>query len=154
MTAPAPQNSFTPALRSAQHVFAPIQREIDRLVDQASASWSNLMAFDVPAFMDVRDTDAGFEITLEAPGVSADEIKITVEDHVLTIAGEKTANQQRAEAGYRVSERSFGSFERRVTLPSSVDAEKITASMSDGVLTILAPREAKAAATSIPIQTM
>ena len=103
--------------------------------------------------LDVRNTKDGLEITLEAPGVDQDDIKITVEDHVLTISGEKKASKQQIEGDYRVSERVFGSFVRSISLPRSVDPERVTASMQNGVLTLIAPRDGPAEPKRIEIKT-
>lgn len=138
--------------RSAGGVFAPIQREFDRLFEQLGAGWSGAADIDMTTRMDVHDTERGIEITLEAPGVDQKDVKISVEDNVLTVSGEKKSEAERKEQDRRISERVYGAFSRSVVLPSSVEADKIVASMDKGVLKIVAPKNGKAQAKTIAIQ--
>ena len=132
--------------RSAISVLAPIQREFDRLFERLGEGWG-----DSPR-MDVRDTDQGLEITVELPGIDRKDVKIAVEDDILTISGEKKTEKETNQADYRVSERSYGAFTRSIALPSSVSADKIEASMRDGVLTLKAPRSDQAKPRTIEIR--
>lgn len=79
-------------------------------------------------------------------------MKIAVEDDILTISGEKKTEKETNQADYRVSERSYGAFTRSIALPSSVSADKIEASMRDGVLTLKAPRSDQAKPRTIEIR--
>jgi HSP20 family protein len=132
--------------------FMPLQREFDRLFDQLGAGWSGLADFDVNPRVDVRDTKGGLEITAEVPGIAQEDLKITIEDNVLTISGEKKSESEKTEGQRRISERAYGSFSRSVVLPSHIDADKVTAAMKDGVLTLTAPRSAEAKAKTIAIK--
>lgn len=153
MSAQPPSKQFAPPVaRSAGAVFAPIQREFDRLFDQLGAGWSNLTDFNVTPRMDVRDTADGLEITIEVPGVAQDDLKVTIEDNVLTVSGEKKSETEKTEKDYRVSERVYGAFSRSVSLPSSVDADKVAATMDNGVLKLVAPKNGKAEAKTISIK--
>jgi HSP20 family protein len=144
--------SLVPSLRSASGTFAPIQREFDRLFEQLGSAWNSTTDIDVSTRMDVRDTDKGLEITLEAPGVDQKDIKIEVDDNVLTVSGEKKSETEKKEADYRVSERAYGAFRRSIALPSNIDADKIAASMEKGVLKITAPKNGKSQTKTIAIQ--
>ncbi len=144
--------SFLPASRAAPNFFTPIQREFDRLFDQLGAGWTSLTDIAVSPSMEMRDTKDGVEITVEVPGMARDDIKIAVDDNILTISGEKKSQSERTEGGYHLSERAYGAFSRSVALPSGVDAEKLTASMKDGVLKLTAPRDAKSKARTIEIK--
>jgi len=141
-----PPAKLVPPHRSAISVLGPIQREFDRLFDRLGEGWG-----DSPR-MDVRDTDQGLEITVELPGIDQKDVKIAVEDDVLTISGEKKTETETRQADYRVSERSYGAFSRTITLPSSIAADKIEASMRDGVLTLKAPRNDHAKPRRIEIR--
>lgn len=100
--------------------------------------------------LDVRQDDGKMEITAELPGVREEDIDLSVEDGVLTLRGEKKRTWRDEERGY--SERSYGSFERRITLPSTVDEDKCSADFKDGVLTITLPKTAeKARGRKIPL---
>lgn len=153
MSAQPISKQIAPALQRSAQVFAPIQREFDRLFDQMAEGWGRITDIALSTRLDVKDTDDGIEITLEAPGVDRDDVSISVEDNVVTISGEKKADSQRKEGGYRIAERMYGAFSRSIALPGGVDADKITASMDKGVLKLTAPRDGKARAKTIPIQT-
>lgn len=137
--------------RSATSAFAPIQREFNRLFDELGAGWETFTELRVAPSMDVADTTDGVEITVEVPGMSRQDIKIAMDGDMLTISGEKKAEKETKEKNYRVVERSYGAFSRSVYLPS-IDAAKIEATMTDGVLKIKAPKKAEAQAKTIPIQ--
>ena len=154
MTAQPTSKQFMPTLqRSATSAFAPIQREFDRLFDQLGSAWGGYADIDVTTRMDVRDTDKGLEVTLEMPGVDQKDVKISVEDNVLTVSGEKKSEIERKDENYRVSERVYGAFSRSIALPSSIDADKLAATMDKGVLKIVAPKNGKSQSKTIPIQT-
>ncbi|HET6870380.1 MAG TPA: Hsp20/alpha crystallin family protein [Solirubrobacteraceae bacterium] len=93
----------------------------------------------IPA-MDVVETDEHFLLRADLPGLSENDVKIEVEDNVLTVSGERKAeHEQRSEGYYRV-ERSFGSFSRSLTLPEGVDADSIQGSFNNGVLEVRIPK--------------
>jgi HSP20 family protein len=98
-----------------------------------------------------EDKDA-VKIVAEVPGVPPEDVKISLENNVLTIRGEK--KQQAEERNERVHryERTYGSFERSFALPRTVDPEKIQAGYQNGVLTVSVPKAEKARPREIPIQ--
>lgn len=153
MTVQTPAKQFLPNVqRTASGVFGPIQREFNRLFDEMGASWPSL-DLDLSPRLDIRDTPEAVEVTVEVPGIPEKDIKIAVEDDLLTISGEKKSETETKKGDMRVSERSYGAFSRSITLPRGVDAAKIKASMANGVLTITAPRDGRSAAKAIPIST-
>lgn len=136
----------------ARTVLAPIQREFDRLFDQLGAGWSSLGEVELAPRMDVRDTKEGLEITLELPGIDQADVKIAVEDDLLTISGEKKTEKETKAEDYRLSERSYGSFSRSISLPRTVDPAKIQATMKHGVLKLTAPKNGSAQPKTIEIR--
>jgi HSP20 family protein len=90
--------------------------------------------------VDIHEEDSRFVLTADVPGVSRENIDITLEDGVLTVKGERSAEQNAANEGYRRRERLHGTFLRQFTLPDSVDAEHISATVKDGVLVIEIPK--------------
>ena len=93
----------------------------------------------VPA-MDLVETDDHLVLRADLPGVAPDDVKIELEDRVLTVSGErKLDREEQAEGFYRV-ERSFGAFSRSLTLPEGVDADAIAASFEHGVLEVRIPK--------------
>jgi len=100
--------------------------------------------------VDVIDTDEAFVVRADLPGVSADDIDVTVEDdRVLTIAAEREAEE--TEGRHVKRERSRQAVRRTVRLPDAVDADGTTASYDAGVLTVELHRESEGDGTSIPV---
>jgi HSP20 family protein len=86
--------------------------------------------------LDVLQEDGDIVVRAELPGVKQEDVDITFQNGVLTISGERKAEQQRQGSGYYVRERRYGSFRRSVQLPQDVDESKINARFQDGVLEV------------------
>ena len=86
--------------------------------------------------IDISDDEQTFSVIAEIPGIKKDNLKITLQDNILTIEGEKKKEDEVKEKNYYRSERVFGSFKRCFTLPSEVDSEKVDAKFEDGILKI------------------
>ena len=111
----------------------------------------------VPAItphLDVAESDKAYEIAVELPGVEEKDLDVSVSEGVLAIKGEKRSESEESEKNYHRVERSYGSFERRLTLPNEIDAEKIDAGFTNGVLTVTIPKaeNAKEAVKKIAIK--
>jgi HSP20 family protein len=104
--------------------------------------------------VEVSEDKKAYEISAELPGVEEKDVKLTLQDDVLTVSGEKKSEREEKEEGYHVSERSYGSFQRSFRLPDDVNADKISAKFDKGVMTITLPRTgtAKPKGRSIPIK--
>ena len=141
--------SLIPAFgQQASHAFAPLQREIDRLFGEFGRGFETF----VTPSLDFSETPQGVELKLDVPGFKDSEIAVTVEDDVLTIAGEKASGTEDKTKTYRLMERRSGGFSRSITLPRAIDSDKIAASLVNGVLTITAPKIAEAGGRTIAIQ--
>ena len=90
-------------------------------------------------------------LTADLPGLGEEDVKIEVEDRVLSISGERKTVSEDSKAGYRRVERAFGSFRRTLTLPAGVDGSAITASFDKGVLEIAIPKPEQAKPRRIEI---
>ena len=90
------------------------------------------------------ESDKGYEITADLPGMEEKNIEIKVTDGVLTMKGERQEEKEEKKKDYYLSERRFGSFERSFGVPDSVDPSKIEASFKKGVLTVTLPKKAEA----------
>lgn len=153
MTVHAPTRALLPRLQQAAvHAFTPLQREFYRFFEDLGDGWDTFNGFRMAPVMDAVETKAGLELTLELPGLTRDEITITVDEDLLTVSGEKKSAHDAKAHGARVLERSYGEFSRSIYLPRSVDGGKIKATMADGVLRILAPRRPEIETKTIPIQ--
>ena len=96
----------------------------------------------VPA-VDIHEEENRFVLIADVPGVSRENIDISLDDGVLVVKGERSAEQDSASAGLRRRERVHGTFQRQFTLPDTVDAEHINATVKDGVLEIAIPKQEK-----------
>lgn len=128
-----------------------VNRLFDGLLGRGGSEGGLLHGADLTApALDLHQDDKQIEITAELPGVKEEDINLTLEDGVLTLAGEKKSEREDRESGY--SERSYGRFERLITLPSDIEEEKCSADFRDGVLRITIPRsEAKSRGRRIPL---
>ena len=93
----------------------------------------------IPA-LDFTETPEGYRVQLEVPGVKQEELDVTVEGNVLTIAGKRDVQEERKTETVHHVERRYGSFSRSVTLPAGVKSDAITAKYQEGVLELLIPK--------------
>ena len=89
--------------------------------------------------IDINETDAAIELTAELPGLAEDDVEIELKDRRLTLRGQKNVTHDNG-GDLHISERSYGSFARTMTLPNTVDVENITAEFDKGVLQITMPK--------------
>lgn len=130
-----------------------MQREINRMFDGffrggIQDDGSLFPSVWTPA-VDVAEHDNEYLVKVELPGVSKDDVKITMQDNVLTIRGEK---KQEKESSYHRVERSYGSFQRSFTLPTTVKNDRIEASYRDGILSITLPKAEEAKPKQIEVK--
>jgi HSP20 family protein len=102
--------------------------------------------------VDISETKDAYLVTVELPGVKADEVEITFQDGLLTIQGERHFAHDSAEEKMHRTERVYGAFRRSITLPSHVEADKIEASAQDGVLQIMVPKAPEVQAKRIQVR--
>jgi len=129
-----------------------VHRELDRLFDDA-VSGTLVGSNWVPA-MDVEESAAGLKLTFEVPGVDPDDLSVTFENGVLTVSGEKRLERKagNGNGGTRGFERRYGRFERSVTLPQTVDPDRVSAQCRNGVLTLELPKRPEAQPRRIEIK--
>jgi HSP20 family protein len=135
--------------RTGLSTFAALRREMDRLFEdfgdagiyRAPFSFSGVIAPEI----DYAETGDNIVISTELPGVDQKDVDISLDDDVLTIRGEKRSSRDETKENYRYAERTFGAFERRVALPTGVDANQAKAEFTKGVLKITLPKPAPAA---------
>jgi HSP20 family protein len=90
--------------------------------------------------IDIEENNGNLMVRAEIPGMSKDDIKVSVKDNLLTISGErKRENESKDKTYYRV-ERCYGEFRRMIRLPAEVDADKVKASYKDGILHVTLPK--------------
>ena len=91
---------------------------------------------------EASSSDDAYDISMELPGVSEDDIELTVEDGVVTVRGEKKTQQEKQGDTWYFSERQYGAFRRSFRLPEDADGDKASAKMVDGVLHVSVPKRA------------
>ena len=114
--------------RMFDEVFGSLARRGGRQQGEDPTHWA-------PA-LDVLQEDGDIVVRAELPGVKLEDVDITLQNGVLTISGERRAEEQREGSGYYVRERRYGSFRRSMTLPQDVDESKISARFDGGVLEV------------------
>jgi|Tabmets5t2r1_1033131.scaffolds.fasta_scaffold03383_5 HSP20 family protein len=102
--------------------------------------------------LDISERKDAYVVTVEVPGVKADDLDITLEDGLLTIKGERHFTQESTEQQFHRVERRYGSFRRSITLPSQVQADRIEASFEDGVLEVVVPKAEEAKPKKISVR--
>lgn len=133
--------------------FTALQQEIDRLFDGFTRGFGSASLPGLVPSMDVSETDKEIEITAELPGLEEKDVQLSVADNILSIRGEKKSQREEKDKDYRLVERSYGSFQRTLELPSGVKPEAITATISKGVLKVTVPKPAPAQTRKIDVKT-
>ena len=133
------------AIRPYRTTTDPIDRMFDSLQGLAGGMSGGQGLMRAPE-TDVVEMENEIRVSTEMPGLRREDIEIDLENNVLTLRGEK--REEREEGGdgarYHLSERRYGTFTRSFVLPRDVDAENISASFADGVLTVRIPKSEKA----------
>jgi len=93
----------------------------------------------VPA-MDLVETKDDFVLRADLPGMRQEDVKIELEDNVLTVSGERKGEHEAREEGFYRLERAFGAFSRSLTLPKGINPETVNASFANGVLEVHIPK--------------
>jgi len=102
--------------------------------------------------VDIAETEQAFVIKAEVPEVNKDDVKITVDNGVLSICGERKQEQEEKGKTFHRVERFYGQFTRSFTLPENVDEDHITATFKDGMLSLEIPKTAKAQPKAIEVK--
>ncbi len=114
--------------------FGELQEELDRFLGDV---WGDRgRGTPLGYHVDVREDAEHVYVEAELPGLSKDDIEITLGDGLMTISGEKKFEHDEAKENYHVRERRYGNFRRTFQLPSVVDESKVQATLKDGVLLV------------------
>ena len=140
--------------RSPNRTLRSLQREVDSLFDRffdratdedsTSAVWAPQT--------DLMETDDAFQLRLDVPGMSKDDIEINLQNGTLTVSGERTSERTEEGEEYVRVERAFGNFHRTFSLPDAVDEDSIKAIYENGVLSIHVPKTEESTRRQIEIQ--
>ncbi|MDB5352231.1 MAG: hspA 2 [Planctomycetota bacterium] len=94
----------------------------------------------VPLLIDVSESEDAYTVKASLPGVKPDDVQITVQGDTLMIRAETTAEEEQKGEQWHIRERRVGVFQRSITLPTPVDADKAQAQFDNGVLTLTLPK--------------
>ena len=132
-----------------------IRDEMNRLFDDFFSGFPErrreLLESEWAPRVDIAETDDNVVVTAELPGVNQDNVDITVVNDVLTLKGEKKDEKEIKKENYHRIERSYGNFQRSVSLPTGVQADKAKATYKDGILTVTIPKAEESKPKSIKI---
>jgi HSP20 family protein len=147
MLYPATQRNRTPSLWDEMFT---IRNEFDRLLGRPDTGMTGPWC----PVVDVHETEDALVMQAELPGIDPKDVDVSVENGVLTISGEKKQETEEGKEGaeYHIVERRYGRFERRFSLPRSVDATKVAADFSHGVLSVTMPKAETAKPRKIEVK--
>ena len=131
--------------------YRPSPVNFDRWFDTLFQDWSRPAFATAAPRVDVREQADGYHLEAELPGLTEKDFTVNVEHSLLTIASQSEQESERDEHGYVIRERRSGTFKRSFALPQDVDPEQISASFRDGLLTVTAPKTAKAQRKQIAV---
>lgn len=145
----------------SQSLVSPFQQDMQRMFDRFFGRMSAFPSFPATTGVEmfgvypacnVSDDGEAVVVRAEVPGLEADDIEINVEGNILTLRGEKREEKREEKENLFCVERSFGSFIRRIELPSNVDSGRADARLDKGVLTLTLPKIAGEAGRTIKVQ--
>ena len=128
------------------NVVSQLQSEINRVFGNLSDTDSNSATSEWSPAVDVREYSDRFQLLLDVPGVEPKDVEITLDNGVLSVAGNRTEARDTnagAEVQQQRLERRIGRFHRRFILPDTADGDNVKASGRNGVLEIVIPKQAK-----------
>jgi HSP20 family protein len=134
-------------------MLSSLQKDINRLFESVWP-WQSGEAEEgmgAPA-LDVSEDKENVYVSADLPGVEEKDVKLNLQDNILTLSGEKREEKETKEKNFHRIERSYGSFSRSITLPCQVAAEKATAKFKNGVLNVTLPKKEEAKAKEINIK--
>lgn len=129
---------------------------LNRMFTRPATSRTNgretLIVADWAPSVDISETEGEYQIKAELPGLKKEDVKVTLEDGILTIQGERAREKEEKGKKYHRVERSYGSFVRSFTLPDLVDENSVKAEFKDGVLNLHLPKSEKAKPKAIEVK--
>lgn len=131
--------------------FGRLSNELERNLFGARGGYK-LSRGDFAPVVDIYEEKDALVVSAELPGVKREDIEISIDGDVLTLKGDRAFQKEESEKRYHRVERSYGAFARHFKLPASVDAEKVEASLADGVLKVRLPKKDVAKSRKIEVR--
>ncbi len=101
--------------------------------------------------VDISETDAGYLIKAEIPEVKKEDVKVNIQDGMLTISGERHQEKEEKSQKFHRIERAYGSFSRSFRMPDDADENTVNAEFKDGMLNVTLPKSKKAETKSVSV---
>src|ERR1700748_309119 len=112
----------------------------------------NLAVADWSPEVDISEDDHGYQLKADLPEMKKDDVRVTVEDGILSVSGERKSQKEDQKKKFHRIERSFGTFRRSFTLPEDADSTKVTAEFRDGVLKVHLPTTTKVKSKALEVK--
>ena len=136
-----------------EHPLTSLQREMNRLIDSfLGPEWPAEFRGEWAPRVDVSETENDVVVKADMPGLTPDDISVTISGNVLTIGGERKDDRKHTKGAYSMEERRYGEFHRTITLRSGIDSDKAQAEFKNGVLCIVVPKTEDTRARKIPVK--
>jgi HSP20 family protein len=126
--------------------------EMQRLTDQVLRAWGDVERRTFAPAVDIFEDDKAIYVRAELPGVSVNDLSISVENNILSLSGERRLERSEEREGYHRIEGVYGSFTRSFALPESVAADEVEADLSEGILTIKIPKKPEVAPKRVQVK--
>jgi HSP20 family protein len=137
--------------RELEEVSNRLNRIFGRSAARAESGQEMLAVANSSPSADITETDAAYLIKAEIPGVQKEDVKVTIQDGMLTMQGERKMEKEEKGKKFHRVERSYGSFVRSFRMPDDADENSVKAEFKDGMLNITLAKSAKAKAKSIDV---
>ena len=132
--------------------YRPAPANFDRWFDSAFQNSGHPSYAATTPRVDVQEKADAYRLEAELPGLTEKDFTVNVEHNLLTISSQQEHSEEREENGYVIRERRSGAFRRSFALPEEVDADQISASFKNGLLTLTVPKTGKAQARQIAVK--
>lgn len=138
--------------RELEEVSNRLNRVFGRSAFRTGSERELLTSADWMPSADISETDKAYLIKAEIPGVKKEDVKVTIQDGMLTIQGERKMEKEEKEKKFHRIERSYGSFVRSFSLPDDVDESAVQAEFKDGLLNVTLTKSAKPKSKSVNVE--
>lgn len=124
--------------------FSLVNRDMGQLMDDfLGKNWGHSALARFEPEVNIAETEAGYEFSIDVPGIKPEEVKVEFHNGQLTISGERKEEKEEKGKTYHRTETTYGSFQRTFALPGMVDEVKISAQAANGVLKVMVPKSQK-----------
>jgi len=132
--------------------LADVENRLSRFFGRRTNGRDDITLADWAPLADITEDDKEYVIKAELPDVKKEDVKVTVENGVLTIAGERKFEKEEKKKKYHRVERAYGSFVRSFALPDLAEGDRVKAEFKDGMLTVHVPKNEKAKAKQVDVK--